>query len=445
MPHDINAEMLVLGTVMTNRYALNEIRDILNKECFYDLFHKQVYEAITDIDARGDSPDIVMVANEMRKKENQIDFFKISQIASCYTGDIYTHAAFLHDLGTRRILISLGIRMQNLAYSGAEDVVDIISDMEEKLKDVLQSSRNEICTIREAIKGVSKQMELNASESKPITGTPTGFSQLDNRAGGLQKSDLVIIAADTSSGKTSLAIALTLSAAKAGEGVAFYSMEMKKEQIASRMISIESGIPANQIMYSKLSIDQFDCIDKGIGKIYDKPVFFDDRSSSNIDTILTSIRSMKLKYGISGAVVDYLQILSVNMRGSNTEQQMGEVARRLKNLAKELDIWIIALSQLNRDNINPIPTLARLRASGQIAEAADVVILIYRPEIYGKFYPDPYQNVSTSGTAMIDVAKGRNIGLAKFIVKFNASTTHFEDFKNGQDQFFVAKEEENPF
>ena len=134
---------------------------------------------------------------------------------------------------------------------------------------------------------------------------------------------------------------------------------------------------------------------------------------------------MVIKYGIKGVIVDYLQILNVNMKGANKEQQMGDVARRLKNIAKELDIWVIALSQLSRDNQNPIPSLTRLRDSGQIAEAADMVILIYRPEIYGKKYPVEFSEMSTEGTAMIDVAKGRNIGLMKFIVGFDARTTNF--------------------
>lgn len=151
---------------------------------------------------------------------------------------------------------------------------------------------------------------------------------------------------------------------------------------------------------------------------------------------------MKLKYGITGAIVDYLQILTVNMKGSNKEQMMGEAARRLKNLAKELDIWIIALSQLNRDSINPIPSLARLRDSGQIGEAADVVILIYRPELYGKFYPEPFQNAETKGTAMIDIAKGRNIGLEKFIVQFSPKTTHFYEM---DESYRLVEENDAPF
>ena len=443
LPNEPQAEKLVLGTIMTERNALNEVRDILSPESFYNKLNRAVYEAITAIDARGESPDLVTVANEMRKQSDTVDFYTLSQIGTCYTNDIYQHAAILHDKEKRRRFIEIGMLMQQRAYSEENDIVDILTEAEESLKGLFQSSKDNIATLNQAIREVNEQMSRNASDDRPLTGTPTGFSKIDGRSGGLQKSDLIVIAADTSSGKTSWAIALTLSAAKYGDGVAFYSMEMKKEQIAARMIAIESGVPANEIMYSKLNTEQFERIDRGIGKIYNKPVYFDDRSTSNIDTILSSIRTMKFKYNVSGAVVDYLQVLSVNMKGSNTEQQMGEAARRLKNLAKELDIWIIALSQLNRDSINPVPSLARLRASGQIAEAADVVMLIYRPELYGKFYPKPFQNADTHGTALIDVAKGRNIGLSKFLVRFDAQTTRFYEMEDFIPS--ISKQEEEPF
>ena len=139
---------------------------------------------------------------------------------------------------------------------------------------------------------------------------------------------------------------------------------------------------------------------------------------------------MVIKYGIKGVIVDYLQILNVNMKGANKEQQMGDVARRLKNIAKELDIWVIALSQLSRDNQNPAPTLSRLRDSGQIAEAADMVMLIYRPEVYGKRYTDDFSSKEVKGTAMIDIAKGRNIGLLKLLVGFNSKTTNFYEIES---------------
>lgn len=260
----------------------------------------------------------------------------------------------------------------------------------------------------------------------------------------LQKSDLIIIAGETSQGKTSLAVSMMRNAALSGAKIAMYSMEMKKEQIAARILSMESGIPANQIMYSRLTESQVQAVDRGVGNITGTGIYFDDRSTSNIDTIISSIRYMKLKFDIDGAVVDYLQILNVNMKGANKEQQMGDVARRLKNLAKELDIWIIALSQLNRDTMNPVPTLSRLRDSGQIAEASDVVILIYRPEVMKKSYPNDFSNVSTQGTAMIDIAKGRNIGLLRFICGFNAATTRFYNI-DSVPLIGGAVEEENPF
>jgi len=140
--------------------------------------------------------------------------------------------------------------------------------------------------------------------------------------------------------------------------------------------------------------------------------------------------------------VDYLQILNVNQKAQNKEQAMGDVARRLKNLAKDLDIWVIALSQLNRDMQNPIPNLNRLRDSGQIAEAADIVMFVYRPEVYGKYFPEPFANQSTQGTAMIDIAKGRNIGLLKFICSFDAKTTHFRELDHSVT---VGINEDMPF
>jgi replicative DNA helicase len=149
---------------------------------------------------------------------------------------------------------------------------------------------------------------------------------------------------------------------------------------------------------------------------------------------------MKFKHNIDGAVVDYLQILSVNSRATSEEKHMADVARRLKNLAKELDIWIIALSQLNRDNQDPVPTINRLRDSGQIAEAADVVMLVYRPEYYQKPFPQPFAQYDTKGKAMIDVCKGRNIGVGKFLCGFHAETTHFYQL---DEMELVKKSEEN--
>lgn len=444
---DEDAERIVLGTIITERNALEEVRELLSEESFYTPFHQQIYKAVIQVSSSGDRPDIITVKNKLVANGERFDLAEYMRIASNCTFDLYQYAARLHDLMIRRKFWNIGQYLVSNSYSEAEDILDVTNSVSDELASLFKSSSTTITTINDGLESVYNMINENLAGNKLLTGTPTGFEKIDSKSGGLQKSDLIIIAGETSQGKTSLAVSIMRNAAYYGAKISMYSMEMKKEQIAARILSMESGVPANQIMYSRLTDSQVQAIDKGIGKVTGKGIYFDDRSTSNIDTIISSIRYMKLKFGIDGAIVDYLQILNVNMKGANKEQQMGDVARRLKNLAKELDIWIIALSQLNRDKDNPVPSLARLRDSGQIAEAADVVILIYRPEIYNKSYPSGFSNVETRGTAMIDIAKGRNIGLLRFVCGFNACTTCFYNLDSvplsGNSPAEV--EEDNPF
>lgn len=422
LPSSEEAEKLVLATIMTEKNALSDVRELLSVEAFYCQKHREIYKAALKIADRGDFPDIIAVMNELQKNGSNITPFELTSISGNSTPYLQQNAALVFDKYKRRQFFEIGCYMQANCFSEENDIVDVLDEAKNRMDGIFSENDNSIFTMQDAIQGVYDNINRNMSGATEFTGFPTGFSEFDRRSGGLQTSDLIIIAADTSMGKTSLAIKIAMST---GCPIAFYSMEMKKEQIAARMLSIESGVAANDILFSKLGNSQLEAIDKGVSRICDKLIYFDDKSTSGIESILASIRSMKVKYGIKGVVVDYLQILNVNMKGANKEQQMGDVSRRLKNIAKDLDIWVIALSQLNRDRDTPIPSLGRLRDSGQIAEAADVVMLIYRPEVYGKNYPDPFQNTSPSNTAMIDVAKGRNIGLMKFIVGFNKPTTNF--------------------
>lgn len=444
---DRDTEKLVLGTIITERDALEQVRELLDEECFYIPFHKEVYRAILQVTSIGERAEMIPVKNKLVSNGVKFDLVEYMRIASCQTFDLYQYAARLHDLSIRRKFYSIGHYLVSNSCNESEDILDVTNSVTDKLSSLFKSSSSTISTIQEGLENVYHLINENLSGNKPMTGTTTGFEKIDSKSGGLQKSDLIIIAGETSQGKTSLAVSIMRNAVYSGAKIAMYSMEMKKEQITARILSMESGVPANQIMYSRLTDSQIQAIDKGIGKVSGKGIYFDDRSTSNIDTIISSIRYMKLKFDIDGAIIDYLQILNVNMKGANKEQQMGDVARRLKNLAKELDIWIIALSQLNRDVMNPVPSLARLRDSGQIAEAADVVILIYRPEVNKKPYPNEFSNVDTRGTAMIDIAKGRNIGLLRFICGFNAATTCFYNLDSvplsGSKSPDV--EDENPF
>ena len=424
MPHSVEVEESVLGTIIADANVLNDFRDLIVPDAFYITKNKEIYECILSLSDRGDHVDIITVFNECQKRKLDVTAFDIAQLAQKYNIFFDERVSILLEKYQRRKIFEIGSLLTSNALSGVNDISDVLTEAKDRMNGIFSGNRENVYTMKDAVEAVYDNIQKNFKGVGELTGDPTGFKKLDKRSGGLQTSDLIIVAADTSMGKTSFSIKLAMNC---GCPIAFYSMEMKKEQIAARMISIASGVPANEILFSKLDSGQIISIDKGAAKVVNYPVYFDDRSTSNIETILSSIRMMKIKYGIKGVIVDYLQILNVNMKGTNKEQQMGDVARRLKNIAKELDIWVIALSQLNRDLQNPVPSLGRLRDSGQIAEAADMVILIYRPEVYGKRYPEEFSNTDTQGTAMIDVAKGRNVGLMKFIVGFKKENTNFYD------------------
>lgn len=437
LPHNLDSEKIVIGSVLSDVNAWAEISPIVMSEMFYDQFHRELFENITELNRRGKVADIVMLSEKFSGDSEKI--IKLADISGMFSIDYYDHALNVQEKYVRRKLWMIGQQLSSEIFTPKE-TDELLYSLQGELSNITQTvTSSEISTLKDAIDDVYKQIDTNL-KGNIITGTDTGFTQINKASGGLQKSDLIIIAGETSQGKTSLALSMVDTAAKQGAPVAIYSMEMKATQLAARLLAMNTGVPANQILYSQLDEDYLRTLDYGVNKIHELPIFFDDNSTSNIDKIIASIRSLKNKYNITGAVIDYLQILNVNQKSANKEQAMGEVARRLKNLAKELDIWIIALSQLNRDIQNPVPTLNRLRDSGQIAEAADIVMFVYRPEYYGKFYPSPFANYSTKGTAMIDLAKGRNIGLLRFICSFDAKTVSFTELND-----VVEIEEDTPF
>lgn len=429
--NDKACEDVLVGSILADNNAFNSVRDILSDDCFFDNFNKAVYRAIIAVTEQGNVADIISVKAELESKRVQFDIMALMSLTDHYTINIRQYAIRLKDLATRRRLTQIAQRLLINSYTEENPIEQVTQQTTDDIAALFSSDVSEVMVLRDGIKKVNTIINQNLQDTHQLTGSPTGFEELDKKMGGLQCSDLTIIAAESSIGKSSLSLSIALNAAKYGEKIAIYSMEMKAEQLTARIMAMESGVSSSNILYARLDGGQLQQIEKGVGKIENLNIFFDDRSTSSIDTILSSIRYMVMKYKVKGAIIDYLQILNVNMKNINKEQAMGDVARRLKNIAKELDIWVIALSQLSRDKENPIPTLARLRDSGQIAEAADNVILIYRPEFYGKLsYPSDFASVSVQGTALIHLAKGRNIGTTKFICGFNAPTTLFYNLQN---------------
>lgn len=429
--NDPKAEQYVIGSLLVDPTAYTLVSQYLDEDCFYDPMCRDIWKAVDNMGKQGMPIDVISISAELSKQKSNVtalDLMNISaQIAS--SAHVEYHAIRLQDLGRRRKLWVVGQQLSKVGLSEEILTADAHQEAIESIGGVFEKADG-VFTLDDAMNSLNEIMVKNATVGGVTTGTKTGMERFDEK-GGLQKSDLIIVAGETSQGKTSLALCMTRHAIENGAKVAFYSMEMTKEQLTARLLSAKTNIPANNILYSgSLAPSEIRMIDDARGKLPGENLFFDDKSTSNIDSILLSIRMLKMQKDIDGAVVDYLQILNVNSRSTSfsREQAMGDAARRFKNLAKELNIWIIALSQLSRDSNCPEPNLNRLRDSGQIGEAADVVILVYRAEYYNRAYPAPFDNMDdypTDGTAMIDVAKGRNIGTFKFFMGFNKNTTNF--------------------
>ena len=429
--NDPKAEQYVIGSLLVDPTAYTLVSQYLDEDCFYEPMCRDIWKAVDNMGKQGMPIDVISVSAELSKQKSNVtalDLMNISaQIAS--SAHVEYHAIRLQDLGRRRKLWVVGQQLSKVGLSEEILTADAHQEAIESIGGVFEKADG-VFTLNDAMNSLNEIMVKNATVGGVTTGTKTGMERFDEK-GGLQKSDLIIVAGETSQGKTSLALCMTRHAIENGAKVAFYSMEMTKEQLTARLLSAKTNIPANNILYSgSLAPSEIRMIDDARGKLPGENLFFDDKSTSNIDSILLSIRMLKMQKDIDGAVVDYLQILNVNSRSTSfsREQAMGDAARRFKNLAKELNIWIIAISQLSRDSNCPEPNLNRLRDSGQIGEAADVVILVYRAEYYNRAYPAPFDNKDdypTDGTAMIDVAKGRNIGTFKFFMGFNKNTTNF--------------------
>lgn len=424
---DTECEKAVMGSLLQSELNAPLARDVLNAECFTDPVIREIYTAYATLDAKGLPKDFISIHAQLQKQGSVADLMDVMETSEHFVvGNAEEHIFRLKELQMRRALVLLSRKLEGMASTETADIDDILTDARSTLAGLESGTRSDdVQSLWQAYQSLTETIRANRESGKPTASSPTGFREFDDR-GLLTPGSLVIVAAESSQGKTSLATAMAVTSAIHGHPVSFYSMEMTANEITARIASMYSGVASSAVMRKPLSDSDVAKVSVAMDGIRGIPLYFDDNSTTSADKILSSIRTMALRYGIKGAVVDYLQILNAGYSGSR-EQLMGDMARRLKNTAKELGIWILALSQLNRNADVQQPTLARLRDSGQIAEAADSVVLVYRPGAYipKRHYPKEYQNVNPEGTAMLHVAKGRNIGTFSFIVGFDPSRTLF--------------------
>lgn len=432
-------EKSVLGTIMNNNEYFNMARDRLKPELFYNQKCKHVFEIISKIIDEGKNADLETVTLDIyrQKLENIVLPYEVVDIYSSGTDVSFgTHLAVLEELYYRRSCWFLGQRMVAAGTNISVPLSDIDSEMA-AFSNRMSVGHSDIASMKDANAQLIEHVSMNRSGVSK-SHIPTGFSYID-KIGGFQLSDFNVIAADSSQGKTTLALNISMVAASKNIPVMFYSLEMQIWQLAARINSYRCNISSNELLYKRLTPYETNSLDTAISKTDNLPIFFDCNATSKVENIITSIRANNKKHGIKMYVVDYIQILSSTHKPSNNEQFLGDVARAFKNLAKELNVCILALSQISRDKADPRPTLARVRASGQIVEAADTVLLIYRPGVYGRCFRST--DADPDANAELIIAKGRNIGTGSFIVGFDKKRLMFYD----KDMKSSVEENEIPF
>lgn len=433
----LELEEVVLGSLLLHSDTQDEFITEIKDEIFTASQHRIIFQTMRKMYFEGMDIDVITLTNTL-KKNGRLDAIggvvTLAKLTDRVTSNAHTknHILFLKQLTIERKLLTY-CNTTIARIEQGEDVLDIMDKLVEHINDIYidNEGNDNVTTTRQAVEQVVKQIEDNRKNDRPVTGIPTGFYWFDQKTGGLQEGNLIVIAGESSQGKTSLALSITYNATMHGFSGAYYSLEMGSKELAARLLSMNVGnenIKPSDMLYKRLDSDTYSLVMEHTEAVSRCQIYFDERVDSKLETIVRSIKMMKAKFNIQFAVVDYLQIMTATSSKTNKEGELAEIARELKNTAKREHIPIILLSQLARDKQNPEPTNARLRGSGQIEEASDLILLVYRPEVYGLQYSEPeLKDKSTQGTALIKISKGRNTGVFNFLAGFNANLTKFYD------------------
>ena len=421
-------ETQVMAAFLFEPYIYHYVSDMLSRELFSDYDCQKMYDVIQQMLAEGKEIDVMEIEPRLRKENVQLTkFLAEGGSASELTKQ---RVYFLQDLAIRRRLAYLFFKGESLVSDPTvtiEDVQHLFKEFDlvfnsqhsaevQKFGDIVKSLMNDVAD-RKADKGEKGMM--------------TGLRVFDARYG-WHGGDLIIIAGETSMGKSTLATTIAANLAFDGVPVAYYSMEMSAKQLTARIIARHTEVSSSTTLYGKLSDDEYNKVYDGATSMSELPIYFDEDSKTSFTKICNSVRRMVKRYNVRVVFIDYLQILA-NGRGDNREQLIGDMARDLKRLAVETDTAIVALSQLARAAGAKEPSISRMRGSGQIEEACDMAVLIHRPN-------------PKNDQAKIYIAKGRNIGLATEKVKFNSNLSYFCDYEAGDPQAaYQEKKEELPF
>ncbi len=444
-PQAIDIEEAVLGALMVENDSIVTVMDLLKPESFYKENHQKIFRSIQGLAMRHEAIDLLTVTEDLRKNdllEEVGGAFYIAQLTSRVgsAAHLEFHSKIIAQKYIQRELIRVSTEIQSRAFDDSIDVDDLLDYSEMELFKVAEGNiKRETLPINRLVKDALKGIEEAGKREDGLSGIPCGFTDLDRITSGWQRSDLIIVAARPSMGKTAFVLSMSRNMAVEHNGsVAFFSLEMSSNQLVNRLIVSESGIPHEKIRNGKLSQHEWTQLTVKINDLQNAKIFIDDTPALSIFELRAKCRRLKAQHNIDIIIIDYLQLMTgpAETRG-NREQEVSTISRSLKAIAKELNVPIIALSQLNRSvemrGGFKRPQLSDLRESGAIEQDADVVIFIHRPEYYG-FLDDDDGN-SLVGIAEIIVAKHRNGATGDVKLRFRKEQTKFTDLEENTFAF----------
>ncbi len=411
LPHSVEAEQSVIGSMMIDQEAIVAASGILREEDFYGKQYGIVFASMVELNDEGKPVDLITLQDRLREKDvppeiSSLEFIRELITAVPTSANVKYYANIVAEKAMLRRLIRLNEEIANTCYAGKESLEYILEETEKKIFDLLQKrNSSDYVPIREIVMNAMNRIEAASRNKGVVTGIPTGFIDLDYRTAGMQPSDLILVAARPSMGKTAFVLNIAQYVAfKQKETVAIFSLEMSREQLVNRLFSLESKVDSQHIRTGNLTDAEWEKLIESAGIIGQSKLIIDDTPGITISELRSKCRKYKLEHGLQMIIIDYLQLMSGSGRTDSRQQEISDISRSLKALARELSVPVLALSQLSRaveQRPDHRPMLSDLRESGAIEQDADVVMFIYRDDYYNK-------DTELKGVAEIIIAKQRN-------------------------------------
>lgn len=412
LPHSTEAEQSVIGSMIIDREAITIASEIISGEDFYGRQYGVIFDTMVELNDEGKPVDLVTLQDRLREKDVPPEISSLEFVKSMIdwvptSANVKYYATIVAEKSTLRKLIRLNEEIENTCYTGKENLEVILEDTEKKVFELVQKrNTGDYVPIRQVVMNAMDKIEKASKNKGNVTGVATGFIDLDYRTAGMQPSDLILVAARPSMGKTAFVLNIAQHVAfKLNQTVAIFSLEMSKEQLVNRLFSLESRVDSQHLRTGNLSDAEWEKLIESAGVIGKSNLIIDDTPGISISELRSKCRKYKLDHDLKMIIIDYLQLMSGSGRGSDSRQQeISDISRSLKALARELNVPVIALSQLSRaveQRPDHRPMLSDLRESGAIEQDADVVMFIYRDDYYNK-------DTDRKGIAEIIIAKQRN-------------------------------------